>query len=81
MHVGGPLAGKPGLEKSSSDGLVKDELIWQQRALMSPSPGNPISISNTSKKGRQGETRGAGVAGGRERRKKEGDINSFVDRT
>lgn len=53
MHVGGPFADKVGLEKSSSDGLVKEVLIWQHRALilLSPSPGSPMSISGTSKKG------------------------------
>lgn len=53
MQVGGPLADEEGLEKSSSDGLVKELLIWQHRALilLSPSPGIPISISSTSKKG------------------------------
>lgn len=52
VQVGGPFADKEGLEKSSSDGLVKELLIWQHRAFipLSPSPGNPISISSTSKK-------------------------------
>lgn len=52
VQVGGPFAEKEGLEKSSSDGLVKEVLIWLHRALIlqSPSPGNPISISGTSKK-------------------------------
>lgn len=53
MQVGGPFADEEGLEKSSSDGLVKEVLIWQHRALilLSPSPGSPMSISGTSKKG------------------------------
>lgn len=53
MQVCGPFADKEGLEKSSSDGLVKEVLIWLHRALilLSPSPGIPISISSTSKKG------------------------------
>lgn len=52
-QVGGPFVGKEGSEKSSSDGLVKEVLIWQHRALilLSPSPGSPTSISSTSKKG------------------------------
>lgn len=52
MQVEGPFADKEGLEKSSSDGLVKELLIWQHRALilLSPSHGIPISISGTSKK-------------------------------
>lgn len=52
MQAGGPFADIEGLEKSSSDGLVKDVLIWQHRALilLSPSPGNPISISGITKK-------------------------------
>lgn len=51
MLVGGPFADKEGLEKSSSDGLVNEVLIWLHRAfiLLSPSPGNPISISGISK--------------------------------
>lgn len=60
MQVGGPFADIEGLEKSSSDGLVKELLIWQHRALilLSPSPGSPISISGTSKKGtHRGEAR------------------------
>lgn len=38
--------------KSSSDGFVKEALIWQHRALMlpSPSPGSPKSMSAGSKK-------------------------------
>ena len=63
MQVGGPFADIEGLEKSSSDGLVKEVLIWQHRALilLSPSPGNPMSISGTSKKGkRRGEARRGG---------------------
>lgn len=53
MQVGGPFTDKEGSEKSSSDGLVKEALIWQHRALilLSPSPGSPMSISGTSKKG------------------------------
>lgn len=53
MQVGGPFTDKEGSEKSSSDGLVKELLIWQHRALilLSPSPGSPMSISGTSKKG------------------------------
>lgn len=55
MQVGGPFAEKEGLEKNSSDGLVKEVLIWQHRALilLSPSSGSPMSISGTSKKGTQ----------------------------
>lgn len=47
MQIGGPFRDREGLEKSSSDGLVKEELIWQHRALMlpSPSPGSPRSMS------------------------------------
>lgn len=57
MQVWGPFAGKEGLEKSSSGGLVKELLIWLHRALMlqSPSHGNPKSMSGTSKKGTNGE--------------------------
>lgn len=53
MQAGGPFAGKEGSEKSSSEGLVKELLIWLHRALIpqSPSQGNPMSISGTSKKG------------------------------
>lgn len=53
MQVGGPFADKEGLEKSSSDGLVKEVLIWQHRALilLSPSSGSPMSISGSSKNG------------------------------
>lgn len=62
MLAGGPFADREGLEKSSSDGLVKELLIWQQRALIlpSPSPCSPMSISGTSKKGRHSleESRG-----------------------
>lgn len=52
MQVGGPFADMEGLEKSSSDGLVKEVLIWQHRALilLSPSSGNPMSISVRSEK-------------------------------
>lgn len=60
MQVGGPFADKDGLEKSSSDGLVKELLIWQHSALilLSASPGNPISISGIGKKGaHRGEVR------------------------
>lgn len=51
MQVGGPFADIDGLEKSSSDGLVNEVLIWLHRAfiLLSPSPGNPISISGICK--------------------------------
>lgn len=47
VQVGGPFVDIDGLEKSSSDGLVNEVLIWLHRAfiLLSPSPGNPISIS------------------------------------
>lgn len=47
VQAGGPLAAIEGLEKSSSEGLVKELLIWLQRALilLSPSSGNPMSIS------------------------------------
>lgn len=61
MQVGGPYADIDGFEKSSSEGLVKDVLIWLHRALilLSPSPGNPMSISGCSKKrihrGRRGK--------------------------
>lgn len=53
MQVGGQFADIDGLEKSSSDGLAKDVLIWQHSAfiLLSPSQGNPMSISGTSRKG------------------------------
>lgn len=53
VHFGGPLEDEQGLEKSSSDGLVKELLIWQHRSLICPSPssGIPRSISSTSKKG------------------------------
>ncbi len=60
MQAGGPFADKDGLENSSSDGLVKEVLIWQHSAfiLLSPSPGSPMSISGTSKKGtHRGEAR------------------------
>lgn len=62
MLAGGPFADREGLEKSSSDGLVKEVLIWQQRALIlpSPSPGSPMSISATSKKGRRSLEEGRG---------------------
>lgn len=51
VQVGGPFAAIEGLEKSSSDGLVKELLIWLHRALiLSPSSGNPISMSSNSKK-------------------------------
>lgn len=51
MHAGGPFTDKEALEKSSSDGFVKEVLIWQHRALMlpSPSPGSPMSISGRSR--------------------------------
>lgn len=54
VQVGGPFAAIEGLEKSSSDGLENELLIWLHRALilLSPSSGNPISISGTSKKGK-----------------------------
>lgn len=52
MQVGGPFVDNEGSEKSSSDGLVKEVLIWQHRALtLLSSPGSPMSISGTSKKG------------------------------
>lgn len=65
VQVGGPFAENDGLEKSSSDGLVKDMLIWQHRALilLSPSPGSPMSIS-TSNKG----THSRGTRADKERR-------------
>lgn len=46
-QAGGPLGGRGDSQKSSSDGLVKELLIWQHRALMlvSPSPGSPTSMS------------------------------------
>lgn len=52
MQVGGPFTDKEALEKSSSDGLVKEEFIWQHRALIlpSPSPDRPMSMSSMSKK-------------------------------
>lgn len=52
MHAGGPFTDREALEKSSSDGFVKEALIWQHRALMlpSPSPGSPMSISGRSTK-------------------------------
>lgn len=52
MQVGGPFTDKEALEKSSSDGLVKEVLIWQHRAwiLPSPSPDRPTSMSSMSKK-------------------------------
>lgn len=53
VQDGGSLAHIDGLEKNSSGGFVKDALIWQHRALilLSPSPGRPMSISSTGKKG------------------------------
>lgn len=62
MQAGGPFADIEGLEKSSSDGLVKEVLIWLHRALilLSPSPGNPMSISSTSKKEKHRGRRGGG---------------------
>lgn len=60
VQVGGPFAAIEGLEKSSSDGLVNELLIWLHRALiLSPSSVNPISISGNSKKGKhRGRQRG-----------------------
>lgn len=60
VQAGGPLAEEEGRGKSSSDGLVKELLIWQHRALilLSPSSGNSISMSGPSKK--RGHTRGGG---------------------
>lgn len=51
MLVDGPFADIEVLQNSSSDGLVKEVLIWLHRAfiLLSPSPGSPMSISGTSK--------------------------------
>lgn len=74
MQAGGPLMEEV-LEKSSSDGLVKEVLIWLHRALilLSPSPGTPISISGTSKKGRDSMGRGGEVGGNCE---KEGEEDS-----
>lgn len=49
LQVGaGPLAGREGLEKGSSDGSVKELLIWLHRALMPQSSSHPRSISGTS---------------------------------
>lgn len=50
-QVGGPLTDREALEKSSSDGLVKEALIWQHSALIppSPSPGSPMSMSDERK--------------------------------
>ena len=73
VQVGGPFADIEELEKSSSDGLVKEVLIWLHRALilLSPSPGNPISISGTGKKerhrGRQGDWKRAKDNGDKEK--------------
>lgn len=71
MQIGGPFRDREGLEKSSSDGLVKEELIWQHRALMlpSPSPGSPRSMSAISK-GR--DRRSAGKEGTGEKKMGEG---------
>lgn len=62
VQAGGPFADIEGLEKSSSDGLVKEVLIWLHKALilLSPSPGNPMSISGTSKKEKHSGRRGGG---------------------
>lgn len=50
VQVGGQFADMDGLEKSSSDGLAKDVLIWLHSALiqLSPSSGKPMSISGTN---------------------------------
>lgn len=55
MQAGGAFVDNEGSEKSSSDGLVKEVLIWQHRALtLLSSHGSPMSISGTSKEGKQG---------------------------
>lgn len=50
MQVGGPFTDKEALEKSSSDGLVKEVFIWQHRAVILPSPSldRPMSMSSMS---------------------------------
>lgn len=58
-----PLGGRWGSQKSSSDGLVKELLIWQHRALMlvSPSPGRTTSMSEQQRsRTRVGEREGGG---------------------
>lgn len=54
VQAGGSLADTAWLMKNSSDGFVKEALIWQHNALilLSPSPGRPISISSTRRKGK-----------------------------
>lgn len=66
-QVGGPLTDREALEKSSSDGLVKEALIWQHSALIppSPSPGSPMSMSGTSE--REQSPRRRELSGGRDR--------------
>lgn len=71
VQIGGPFTDKAGLEKSSSEGFVKEVLIWQHRALIlpSPSPGSPMSMSD-----RQGGNRTPGrreVSGDTEKRKRQ----------
>lgn len=70
MQAGGPFTDKEVLEKSSSDGLVKEVLIWQHRALIlpSPSPGSPMSMSGMSKRP-QPKKKGMEWSGEREREK------------
>lgn len=86
MQVEGPFADIEGLEKSSSDGLVKEVLIWLHKALilLSPSPGNPMSISGTSKKEKHSGRRGGGERAkvwkdGDERRRGGGRTNKQRD--
>lgn len=80
-HVGGPFTDREALEKSSSDGLVKEALIWQHRALIvpSPSPGSPISMSAMSKKKTRAKRKKGNEWGEREseRGKKKKDRNCF----
>lgn len=61
-QVGGPFTHKEVLEKSSSDALVKEALIWQHSASIppSPSPGSPMSMSGMSKKKKKTEPRKKG---------------------
>lgn len=85
-HVGGPFTDREALEKSSSDGLVKEALIWQHRALIvpSPSPGSPISMSAMSKK--KPEPKGRREMSGERERAREGKkkteiVSSFSQQT